>query len=64
VDKARLYQILSLAALSDIVIGVVLVFLGLSQDSEALTIAGAVLGAGGIGVSLWAMVQRGKPIQL
>jgi hypothetical protein len=62
--KARLYQLLTLAALSDIVIGVVLVFIGLAQDTEALTIAGAVVAAGGLGVGAWAMMQRGKPIQL
>lgn len=57
-------KVLGLSALSDIVIGIVLVFVGRDQESQALTIAGAVLAAAGLGIATWAAVQREKPIQL
>ncbi|MCW2796018.1 hypothetical protein [Nocardioides sp.] len=62
--KARLHQVLGLAALSDIVAGIVMAFLGLAQDNQILTVVGVALAAGGLGVMTWVIVQRGKPIQL
>jgi hypothetical protein len=62
--KSRLSKVLGLAALSDLAVGVVLVFLGLDLDSEALTIAGIALAGAGLVVATWAAIQRGKPTQL
>lgn len=60
----RLAMILGMTAMSDLVIGVVLLAVGLTRDSTTMLIIGGVLAFVGLGFSAWSFRVRNTPISL
>ena len=59
--RASLAKILGLAALMDLLTGIVLSVVGVSPDMQALTIVGVVLLLSGAGMLAYVVWQRNKP---
>ena len=62
--RSQLYKLLGLGAVIDLLTGIVLSVIGVSQDRQALAIVGVVLllfGGGMLGFVSW---QRNKPTAL
>ena len=62
--SSQLYKVLGIAAVIDLLTGVVLSVIGVSQDRQALAIVGVVLLLFGGGMLAFATWQRNKPTAL
>lgn len=62
--KAQLNKVFMIAAASDLVLGIVLAAVGLSQDEPVLTIVGVALALVGTAVTSWLIVRGSRPTQL
>jgi hypothetical protein len=60
-STSRLPTVLGLAALTDLLIGLVLTAIGLATDSQALSIVGLVLLLSGGGMLAYVVWTRNKP---
>lgn len=61
---ARLTRILALSALGDVLVGLVLLALGQSRDSQGLSLGGLVLLVVGAGVLAVVAIVRNRPTKL
>jgi len=62
--RTQLFKILGLAAVVDLLTGIVLSVIGLSQDIQAMAIAGVILLLSGGGMLAFVSWQRNKPTAL
>jgi hypothetical protein len=57
-------RVLGLVAMSDLLVGLVLSIVGLSQDRQVFSIAGVVLLISGGGMLTWVALRRNQPERL
>jgi hypothetical protein len=62
--RSQLFKVLGLAAVIDLLAGIVLSVIGVSQDLQALAIVGVVLLLSGGGMLAYVSWQRNKPTAL
>jgi len=62
--KAQLNKVFMIAAASDLVLGLVLAAVGLTQDEPVLTILGVAMALAGTAVTSWLIVRGSRPTQL
>jgi len=64
VPRSQLYKVLGIAAGMDLLAGIVLAVIGVTQDSQGLAIGGVVLLLSGGGMLAYVVWQRSKPTAL
>jgi len=62
--RSQLFKVLGLAALIDLLAGIVLSVIGVSQDIQAMAIVGVLLLLSGGGMLAWVAWQRNRPTAL